>query len=480
MSATSIDERNLLSKSLKATVSLAATKPQPAMHQAATTEASPKKKKKRPIWRRWYTILGVVLLLWIVVSSIMGKREKPIPVTTEKAVRKTIVQTVSSTGKIQPEVEVKISPEVAGEIIELPVVDGMPVKKGDLLIKIKPDSYKALVEAQEAAISGARAVNLQQKATLAKAEQDLKRAQDLFNKKMISESEFTVAQTALDVAKSTYESSQHEIERAEAGSSQARDQLSKTTIYSPIDGTVTVLNSKLGERVVATNQFAGTEVMRVADLGHMEARVDVNENDVVNVKVGQKATITVDAYSERKFKGVVQQIANTGKTTGAGTQEEVTNFEVKIRMDDTDLSLRPSLSCTAEIETNMVKDVVAVPMQSVTIRTGDTNLSPEEIEKRKQKVAERDQADNNAEVTNERLEKQTLKEDRAKMLKVVFLKKDGKAEMAKVTTGIADDTSMEIKSGVNVGDEVISGSYSAISRKLKNGAKVVIDAETTK
>ncbi|HEV2841080.1 MAG TPA: efflux RND transporter periplasmic adaptor subunit [Chthoniobacterales bacterium] len=451
------------------------------MHQIATTEVSPKKRKKRkPLWRRWYTILGVVVLLWIAISSILGKREKPIPVTTEKAVRKTILQTVSATGKIQPEVEVKISPEVAGEIIELPVVDGMAVKKGDLLIKIKPDSYKALVEAQQAAISGAQAVNLQQKATLAKAEADLKRAQDLFNKKMISESEFSVAQTARDVAKSTYESSQHEIERAEAGSSQARDQLSKTTIYSPIDGTVTVLNSKLGERVVATNQFAGTEVMRVADLGHMEARVDVNENDVVNVKVGQKATITIDAYTERKFKGVVQQIANTGKTTGAGTQEEVTNFEVKIRMDDTDVSLRPSLSCTADIETNMVKDVVAVPMQSVTIRTGDTNLSPEEIEKRKQRVAKRDEADNNAEVTNERLEKQTLKDDRAKMSKVVFLKKGNKAEMAKVTTGIADDTSMEIKSGVNVGDEVISGSYSAISRKLKNGAKVVIDTETTK
>lgn len=451
------------------------------MHQVATTEVSPKKKKrKKPLWRRWYTILGVFVLLWIIVSSILGKREKPIPVTTEKAVRRTILQTVSATGKIQPEVEVKISPEVAGEIIELPVVDGMAVKKGDLLIKIKPDSYKALVEAQQAAISGAQAVNLQQKATLAKAEADLKRAQDLFDKKMISESEFSVAQTARDVAKSTYESSQHEIERAEAGSSQARDQLSKTTINSPIDGTVTVLNSKLGERVVATNQFAGTEVMRVADLGHMEARVDVNENDVVNVKVGQKATITIDAYSERKFKGVVQQIANTGKTTGAGTQEEVTNFEVKIRMDDTDVSLRPSLSCTADIETNMVKDVVAVPMQSVTIRTGDTNLSPEEIEKRKERVAKRDEVDNNAEVTNERLEKQTLKEDRAKMSKVVFLKKGNKAEMAKVTTGIADDTSMEIKSGVNVGDEVISGSYSAISRKLKNGAKVVIDTETTK
>src|SRR5204863_517673 len=153
-----------------------------------------------------------------------------------------------------------------------------------------PDSYKALLEGQEAAISGARALNLQQKATLAKTEQDLKRAQDLFGKKMISESEFTAAQTARDVAKSTYESSQHEIERAEAGSSQARDQLSKTTIYSPIDGQVTILNSRLGERVVATNQFAGTEVMRIADLGHMEARVDVNENDVVKVEIGDQPT----------------------------------------------------------------------------------------------------------------------------------------------------------------------------------------------
>jgi len=449
------------------------------MHQVATSPA-PSKKKKKPFWRRWYFILGVLLLLWIIISTILGRREKPIPVTTEKAVRKTILQTVSATGKIQPEVEVKISPEVAGEIIELPVEDGMGVKKGDLLIKIKPDSYKALVEGQEAAISGARAINLQQKATLAKTELDLKRAQDLFNKKMISESEYSVAQTARDVAKSTYESSQHEIERAEAGSSQARDQLSKTTIYSPIDGTVTVLNSKLGERVVATNQFAGTEVMRVADLSHMEARVDVNENDVVNVKIGQKATISIDAYSERKFKGTVQQIANTGKTTGAGTQEEVTNFEVKIRIDERDVALRPSLSCTADIETNMVKNAVAVPMQSVTIRTGDSNLSPEEIEKRKQKAAERDQGDNNAEVSNDRQEKQALKLDREKLSKVVFVKDGGKAKMVKVTTGIADDTSMEIKSGLKEGDEVISGSYSAISRKLKDGAKVIIDKEPAK
>ena len=470
----------MLSKALNSPIAESPTSIRTEMHQVATPTLSPRKRRSR---RRRYIIFGAVglLVLWIVVGSIMGRREKPIPVTTEKAVRKTIVQTVSATGKIQPEIEVKISPEVAGEITDLPVEDGKVVKKGDLLMKIKPDSYKALVEQQQAAISAAKAMNLQAKATLSKTEQDLKRAQDLFTKKMIAESEYTAAQAARDVASSTYESTLHEIERAEAGSSQARDQLSKTTIYSPINGTVTVLNSKLGERVVATNQFAGTEVMRVADLSSMEARVDVNENDVVNVKVGDKALVTIDAYGERKFHGTVVQIANTGKTTGTGTQEEVTNFEVKTRIDDNDVQLRPGLSCTAEIQTNKVDDVVAVPMQSVTIRTGDSNLSPEEIEKKKMKQAATDKGDNAAELTNQKLEKQTEKTEREKSTKGVFtMGKDGKAHWVKVTTGIADDTYMEIKSGLQPGDEVISGSYSAISRKLKDGAKVEIEKETKK
>src|SRR6266545_3872875 len=453
------------------------------MHQTLTTPpvASPQAKKRR-LRRRRYTILGSIglVLLLIIGSVVAGKREKPIPVTTETAVRKTILQTVSATGKIQPETEVKISPEVAGEIIDLPVEDGKAVKKGDLLVKIKPDSYKALLEQQEAAISAAKATNLQQKATMVKAEQDLKRAEDMYAKKTISIQEYNAAQAASDVAKNTYESSLHEIERAEAGSSQARDQLSKTTVYSPIDGTVTVLNSKLGERIVATGQFAGTEVMRVADLGHMEARIDVNENDVVNVKVGDKAKVKVDAYGDRKFHGTVYQIANTGKTTGAGTQEEVTNFEVKIRIDDTDVTLKPGLSCTAEIQTNEVKDVVAVPMQAVTIRTGDSNLSPEELEKKKQKLAQRDKGDNNADFVNQRAEKAAQKEERDKIAKVVFLKKSNKAQMVKVATGISDDTYTEIKNGIQPGDEVISGSYSAISRKLKDGAKVAYDKEGMK
>src|SRR6058998_4071374 len=452
------------------------------MHQALTTPPLAQDAKRRRLRRKRNIIFGAAgaVLLLIIGLFVASKREKPIPVMTEKAIRRTILQTVSATGKIQPEVEVKISPEVAGEIIELPIQDGMRVKKGDLLLKIKPDSYKALLEQQEAAISAARATNLQQKATMMKSEHDFKRGEDLFGKKLISEQEYNAAEAAYDVAKNTHESSLHEIERAQASSSQARDQLEKTTIYSPMDGIVTVLNSKHGERLVATNQFAGTEVMRVADLAHMQAVVDVNENDVVNVKLGDKASVKIDAYGDRKFKGIVQQIANTGKTTGTGTQEEVTNFEVKIRIDDHDVALRPGLSCTADIETNMVKDAVAVPMQSVTIRTGNSNLSPEEIEKKRLKTAARDKGDNNADYVNERQEKALQKEEREKLSKVVFLKKGGKAQSVKVTTGISDDTYMEIKSGVQPGDEVISGSYSAISRKLKDGAKVAYDKEATK
>ena len=453
------------------------------MHQAVTApETAPKVARKRRSTRKRQIIVGAVgfLVLWLIVSILLSKREKPIPVTTEKAVRKTILQTVSATGKVQPETEVKISPEVAGEIIELPVADGMGIRKGDLLVKIKPDSYKALLEQQEAAISAAKATNLQQKATMLKTEQDLKRAEDMYAKKTISIQEYNNAQAASDVAKNTFESSLHEIERAQAGSSQARDQLSKTTVYSPINGTVTILNSKLGERIVATGQFAGTEVMRVADLSRMQAVIDVNENDVPNVKIGDKANVKIDAYGDRKFRGTVAQIGNTGKTTGSGTQEEVTNFEVKINLEREDVLLRPGLSCTADIETNMVKDAVAVPMQAVTIRTGDSNLSPEEIEKKKLKSAARDKGDNNADYVNERQEKAAQREEREKLAKVVFLKRGGKAQSVKVTTGISDDTYMEIKTGVQPGDEVISGSYSAISRKLKDGAKVTYDKEATK
>ena len=275
------------------TLTLSPREPVLQCTKAVSTPApAPLTAKQRRARRKKQIICGSIglIVLCIVASIIWSKREKPIPVTTEKAVRKTILQTVSATGKVQPETEVKISPEVAGEIIELPVEDGKAIKKGDLLVQIKPDSYKALLEQQEAAISSAKATNLQQKATMSEDASRISNAPTTCSRrKRFLIQEYNAAQAAYDVAKNTYESSLHEIERAQAGSSQARDQLSKTTIYSPIDGTVTILNSKLGERVVATGQFAGTEVMRVADLSHMEARVDVNENDVVNVKVGDKA-----------------------------------------------------------------------------------------------------------------------------------------------------------------------------------------------
>lgn len=450
------------------------------MHQAAAP--TPTIRRKRKSRRKLYIGLGVgtLILLLIIGSVISARREQPIAVTTERAARRTIIESVSATGRVQPETEVKISPEVAGEIIELPVVDGKEVSKGDLLVKIRPDSYKALLEQQQAAISTAEAVSGQQQAAVQKADQDLKQAKDLYQKKLISQTEMLAAQTTFDAAKAMYESGLHSIEGAKASSSQARDQLSKTTIYSPLDGIVTLLNSKLGERVVATNQFAGTEVMRVADLNHMQAVVDVNENDVVHVKLGDSAKVSIDAYGDRKFDGTVEQIANTGKTTGTGTQEEVTNFEVKIRLDQPDMRLRPGLSCTAEIQTDMVKDVTAVPIQSVTIRTGDSKLSPEEIEQKKKIADAREKADNNAEVENERLAKQTQKEERERLKKVVFLKNDKKARMVEVTTGIADDANIEIKSGLKSGDEVISGTYSAISRKLKDGAKVRMEEEKKK
>jgi len=445
------------------------------MHQAAAP--SPTLRRKRKSRRKLYIGLGIggLILLFIIGSIISGRREPAIPVTTDKATRRSIIETVAATGKVQPETEVKISPEVAGEIIELPVEDGKEVKKGQLILKIRPDSYQALFDQQQAAISTAESVSGQQKASMEKAAQDLKQAEDLFQKKLISQTEMLAAQTTYDAAKSMYQSGLHSIDGAKASSSQARDQLSKTTIYSPLDGVITVLNSKLGERVVATNQFAGTEVMRVADLNHMQAVVDVNENDVVHVKLGDQSKVSIDAYGDRKFNGTVEQIANTGKTTGTGTQEEVTNFEVKIRLDDHNMRLRPGLSCTADIQTDMVKDVVAVPIQSVTIRTGDSNLSPEEIEQKKKIADAKEQADNRAQVENERLARQAEKEERERLKKVVFLKDGGKAKMVQVATGIADDANIEIKSGVKPGDEVISGSYSAISRKLKDGAKVVME-----
>jgi HlyD family secretion protein len=238
------------------------------------------------------------------------------------------------------------------------------------------------------------------------------------------------------------------------------------------------LPARAGERVVGTSQFAGTEVMRIANLNAMEAVVDVNENDVVNVKVGDTARINVDAYPDRALKGVVREIASTATTKNAGSQEEVTNFEVKISIPDRSVTLRPGMSATADIETATVNRVVAVPIQSVTVRSTDSKLSPEEREKQ---TASRDQADksadNRADVTNETLDKQKARAEREKLQRVVFVKNGDTVRMQKVETGISDTTYVEVKKGVRPGDEVVSGSYTAISRRLKDGARVAIEKQ---
>jgi HlyD family secretion protein len=411
-------------------------------------------------------IAVVAIVLIAVVSMAFAKKgEKPIEVTTEKAIRKDITQLVTATGKIQPEVEVKIAPEVSGEIIAITVKEGEIVRKGQLLLRIKPDTYQAQVDSQQASLNAARSASTRNRAELEKAESDYKRVESLFARGLVSESERRSARTAYDSARAALEGSQFEIQRAAGALTQIREALGKTVIYAPSDGTISALNSRVGERVVGTSQFAGTEVMRIADLDHMEARVNVNENDVVNVKVGDKVRVNVDAYPDRTIDGVVREIAATALTRNANTQEEVTNFEVKISIPDRSVRLRPGMSATADIETATVKNVVAVPIQSVTVRTSDSDLSPEEREKQQPKDPE-------GGVRNERMEKAKQREERAKLQRVVFLKNGDTAQMQKVVTGIADNTHIEIKSGIKPGDEVISGSYTAVSRRLKDKAKV--------
>jgi HlyD family secretion protein len=291
---------------------------------------------------------------------------------------------------------------------------------------------------------------------------------------LLSEADRNAAQTSYDMAKAAMQGSQFDAQRAEGALRQIRDALSKTVIFAPMNGTISSLPSRVGERVVGTSQFAGTEVMRIANLDHMEARVNVNENDIVNVKVGDTARIHVDAYPDRTLGGIVREIASTAMTRNAGSQEEVTNFEVKISIPNPPFALRPGMSTTADVETATVPNAVVVPVQSVTVRTSDSKLSPEEREKQTARQQARD-SENRVDVTNQTLERQKARELREKLQRVIFVKTGDKVRMQKVETGIADNSFIEIKSGIKAGEEVVSGSYTAISRKLKDGAKVEIE-----
>ncbi|WP_237702467.1 efflux RND transporter periplasmic adaptor subunit [Opitutus terrae] len=426
---------------------------------------------------KWIILAAVVLIIGLGVAAkfASANRQQGALVVTEKAVVKTITQLVNATGKIQPEVEVKISPEVSGEIIELPLREGAVVKKGDLLVRIKPDNYVYQVEQQEANLTAAKATAVQSKAQLLKAEEDFKRSDDLFKKQLISDSDFTAIRTSLEVAQANYDNALAQIRRTEGLLNQSRELLSKTTIYAPMDGTISSLTSEIGERVVATGSFAGTEVMRVANLNDMEARVNVNENDVVNVKIGDKARITIDAYPGRKFVGTVKEISSAAKTQGLNTQEEITNFLVKVRVGDKDVSIRPGMSANVDIETKTVENVVAVPIQSVTVRSREGNKTIDELSADREKKAKETQGDGAATAVNEKQQRDRERTDREGLQRVVFLRTGDTVKMVSVETGIADTTHMEIKSGLKEGDEVVTGPFSTITRTLKDGAKIRLD-----
>ncbi len=437
-----------------------------------TTESTikPSGGKKKQQKRKWLWIgIGITVLLLIVIGVFGGKKTPSIMVSTEKATVRTITQIVSATGKVYPQIEVKLAPEVSGEIVEMPVKEGDFVKKGQLLFRINPEVTKAQVEQASASLAAAKAQSLQAKAQLLLREDELRRAKELYPQKLISESEYLTAVTNAEVAKANYEASLFDIQRLESQLRQQRENLSRTTVYSPMNGNVTLLTSKLGERVVGTSMMTGTEVMRVADLSEMEVRIDVNENDIVTVKNGDTARITVDAYANQKFTGIVYEIANTAKTTGAGTQEQVTNFEVKIRLIDHQGKLRPGMSANADIETETATNVLTVPIQSVTVRNIEQGLSAEEIAEQRE-MQDMQSGDNTS--ASAKNQAQQARADREKLSRVVFVKEGDIVRMKKVETGIADNAYMHIKSGLKEGEEVVSGPYRAISRELKDSTKV--------
>ncbi|HAB19914.1 MAG TPA: efflux RND transporter periplasmic adaptor subunit [Verrucomicrobiota bacterium] len=419
--------------------------------------------------------LRIILVLVVILALASGggayayfkQRTPGLTVQTEKVARRNLTEIVTATGKVQPFLQVKISPEVAGEIIELPVKEGQNVKKGDLLVRIKPDTYEAARKSAEATFRSAEADWTTARAEVAQAELELRRIKELFEKKISGEADYDAAKTARDVRTAQAAASQHRVDNAKAAVRRAEEDLMKCTIYSPIDGTIAKLNSEAGERVVGTGMMAGTEIMTVADLNEMEARVEVGEVDVPLVKLGQVAKLDVDSFRNRKFSGQVTQIANSAKTTLAGSQQEATKFEVRIRIADRERFL-PGMSVTADIETRYRTNVLTVPIQSVTTRL------PKGAKKPGEKVSDKEK--------EERREMQELgglaskkKEKTEKPFDVVFVVAEGKAKMIPVQRGISDDAYYEITEGVTEGQEVVSGSYKAIARELEDDKVVKVD-----
>ncbi|MEY3678327.1 MAG: hypothetical protein RI924_468 [Bacteroidota bacterium] len=434
--------------------------------------------KKKNTLKYVFIAAGVLLVIAVTGNKLgwFGKGDIT-EVATEKAEERTITETVSASGKVQPEIEVKLSSEVSGEVVELSVKEGDVVKKGQLLCKVRPDILKSGYDRAVASLNS-------QKANLAATEQQLKQAQanfintearfkrnqELFQKKVISVAEFDAAKAEYDGAKANLEAvkqnvvgSRYGVQQSSAVVKEAGDNLARTTIYAPVDGVVSKLSVELGERVVGTAQMAGTEIMRISNLNSMEVSVDVNESDINRVSLNDPADIEVDAFQGKKFKGLVTEIASSANVVG-GSADQVTNFTVKVRIlpesyaslksgNQKSSPFRPGLSATVDIQTNQVKGLT-VPIQSVTTRDEDKKKSSNES----------DQKNANAEDKKEKTD--------APVKEYAFVYKDGKVKQVEVKTGIQDDTYIQILSGINAGEEVVAYPFTAISKTLKDGSQV--------
>ncbi len=415
-----------------------------------------KKKKKLLI----FGLLALLIVAVVVVVIVTSNKEKVIPVQTEKAQRRTITQVVSANGSINPVDQVILRPEVNGEIVELPVEEGDFVKKGQLLVRIKPDIYIAQKKRAQAILAAAKAQLKVRKATLDQVKAEYERVKGLYEKGLASDAEFEKAKALYLQSQGSYEAQKSSVMQAQESLKEAEENLAKTEIDAPFDGTITALNVELSERVLGSSFSQGTHLMTIADLSNMEATVDVDENDVVLLELGDSADVNIDAFGERVFRGVVTQIGNSADASGIGSQEQVVNFKVKIKLLDLDPQMRPGMSCDAEIKTETKQNVVAVPIQSVTSRMPDF----------KKKFPKGRKGEKRSEVRKENLPAKKEK----KPLEVVFLVKNGVAKMRPVKTGISDDYYIEITKGVKVGDVVVSGPYRAISKELKDGMKVIV------
>ncbi len=419
------------------------------------------------------TVLIIIsIIIFLIIGLIIGKKagwfgkdgnSKEVDISTIEKID--IIETVAATGKIQPEVEVKLSSEVSGEIIELPIKEGQQVKKGDLLVRINPDIIQSGLNRSQAALENVRAGLQQAEASLKEAKFNYDRNKNLFDKGVISKAEWDRAVSAYEVAEASKKSAFYSVRSAQATVNEAKDNLNRTTIYAPMSGTISKLSVELGERVVGTQQMAGTEIMRVANLANMEVEVDVNENDIVKISVGDSTIVEVDAYLKKEFKGLVTEIANSAEN--ALSADQVTNFKVKVRIiEDSYLDLikdkpenyspfRPGMTATVDVITNKRNSIIGVPISSIVIKT-DTSSNVKRSYT-KEKIKESD-----------------------KKFECVFIKDGGTAKLRVIKTGIQDDSNIEITEGVQEGEEVITGPYNIVTKTLKTGDKVILKSKSEK